>query len=210
MPKGRTESARIAPGEYQHSHTSIAELRSTFLGWIHKEAPQALEDLRELDGSSEAFDEWSRRWYLASDWLLDVARRSWITWQVNSIARRNLEWGQVEVRGEIVPELPASEWRPHPLTLEWQPTLETEAQFCSRVDKYIDTIRGLAKASGFVEVPTKPNLARDMAALVQFQVAGDDFGIVVTRHLGREGGDAARKALIGLCKDLGITLKPRK
>jgi hypothetical protein len=59
-----------------------------------------------------------------------------------------------------------------------------------------------------VESVIKPKLARDIEALVQYHVKGDDLDAVADEHFnGSENEDTARKALTALAKLIGLSIR---
>ena len=69
-------------------------------------------------------------------------------------------------------------------------------------------VRGWALALGLVKPPQKPMLTRDLGALVQYQVKGDDLDAVADEFFGgADKEDIARKALKSLAKLIGLTLR---
>jgi hypothetical protein len=199
MPKGRSDHAGIAPGEHAHPGGSVGEVRTRFLLQIRNDLPHALEELRALDGSEPALLNWAAIWHLQDLWTVEVARRTIDEWHREPILAMQLRWADVIETGESVPE-------PH--AIRWEPTLQSEQEFQAMVDEYITDVRGWASALGLTKPPQKPMLTRDLAALVQYHVKGDDLDAVADEFFGdADRQDTARKALISLAKLIGLTLR---
>jgi len=199
MPKGRTEDAKIRPGEYEHPGGSVGALRTRFLLQIRNDLPHVLEALRALDGSEPALLAWAAEWHLQDKWTVDVARRTLDEWRRWPAIALHVWWADVIRTGEQVPEPPA---------IRWEPTLESEQEFRALVDEYITDVRGWASALGLTKPPQKPMLTRDLAALVQYHVKGDDLDAVADEFFGgADKEDTARKALTSLAKLIGLTLR---
>jgi hypothetical protein len=199
MPKGRTDAAKIGPGEYEHHGGSVGAVRTRFLLQIRHDLPDVLETLRALDGSEPALLTWAAHWHLQDRWTLDVARRTFEEWQRWPALAMHLRWADVIQTGELVPEPPA---------IRWEPTLQSEQEFRAMVEEYITDVRGWASALGLTKPPQKPMLTRDLEALVQYHVKGDDLDAVADDHFGgADKEDAARKALTSLAKLINLTLR---
>jgi hypothetical protein len=200
MPKGRAEDARVGPGEYEYPGSSVDEIRARFLIQIQLDVPQALEALRELDGSEAAIGAWAAHWYLQDAWIVDVARRTRQAWHDWPAHATRLLWADVSQVGELVPEPLAA--------LRWRPTIETEQEFHAKVDVYITDVRAWATAQGLTATPLKPHLMRDLSALVMYHVKGDDLDAVADEFFGgADKAESARKALASLAKLIDLTLR---
>jgi hypothetical protein len=199
MAKGRSDHAKIAPGEYEHPGGSVGEVRTLFLLQIRNDLPHVLEELRALDGSEHALLAWAAIWHLQNKWTIDVARRTLDEWRREPILAMHLRWADVIETGEAVPE---------PQAIRWEPTLQSEQEFRSMVDEYIADVQGWALALGLTKPPQKPMLTRDLAALVQYHVKGDDLDAVADEFFGgADRQDAARKAVTSLAKLIDLTLR---
>src|SRR4029077_12813050 len=106
MPKGRTDDAKTAAGEYDHPGASVGAVRTRFLLQIRNDLPHVLEALRALDGSEPALRAWADDWHLQDRWTLDVARRTLEEWQRSPALAMHLRWADVIQTGELVPEPP--------------------------------------------------------------------------------------------------------
>jgi len=200
MPKGRTDDAKTGPGEYEHLGSSEGEVRTRFLIQIRLDAPYVLEALRALDGSEPTLLAWAADWHLQDEWILDVARRTLHDWRAHPATAEGLHWASAIQTGEWVPEPPA---------IRWEPTLESAAAFLSRVQhEYVPNVRRWANTMGLVGTPQKPKLTRDLGALVQYHVKGDDLDAVADEFFGGDDKeDTARKALTSLADLIGLTLR---
>jgi hypothetical protein len=200
MPKGHTDDAKIGPGEYEHAGSSVGDLRDRFLFIVRRDTPQVMEALRKLDGSESALLAWAADWHLQDAWIMDVARRTLLDWRAHPAIAKGLHWARANQAGELVPEPPA---------VRWEPTLESAAEFLSRVqNEYVPNVRRWATAMGLVGTPQKPKLTRDLSALVQYHVKGDDLDAVADEFFGDDGNeDTARKAITNLAKLMGLTLR---
>ena len=195
MPSGRSVSHQIGLGEYEYEGSSQDELRQLFLLVVRRDVRHALQALRDLQ-HDDAIPTWAREYHLEADWLLEVALRTREQWRRDPGLARHLEWAVVMLSGEQVPE---------PAAIQWSPTIETEAEFKTRVKKYIADVRHWAKAGGLVPPVQKRQVVRNLAAFAQSQVKGDDLEAVADDHFGgKENTDAAEKALraIGRLIDL--------
>lgn len=201
MPKGYTEDARIGPGEYQYVGSSTGALRDRFLFVVRRDTPQVMEALRALDGSESALNAWAAHWRLQDPWILDAARRTLDHWRAYPAVAKHLHWDMNSAiqKGELVPE---------PAAVRWEPTLESATDFHSRVHEYMTNVRHWANAMGLVATPQKPKLTRDLSALVQYHVKGDDLDAVADEFFGGDDKeDAARKAITNLANLIGLTLR---
>lgn len=195
MTKGR-----IGPGEYEHPGGSVGDVRTRYLLQIRADLPHVLEALRALDGSDAALLAWASTWHLQDPWTIDVARRTREAWDRWPAVARHLYWADAILTGEIVPEPPDIR--------RWEFTQESEPAFRARVEEYIGNAREQARAMGLSEPPVKPKLARDLGALVQYQVKGDDLDAVADEFFGGDQNeDTARKALASLAQLIGVTLR---
>ena len=159
-----------------------------------------MEALRKLDGSEPALLAWAAEWHLQDEWILDVARRTLHGWHAHPAIAKGLHWTSAIQTGELVPE---------PSAIRWEPTLESAAEFLSRVqNEYVPNVRRWANAMGLVGTPQKPKLTRDLSALVQYHVKGDDLDAVADEFFGGDDKeDAARKAITTLANLMGLTLR---
>lgn len=200
MPKGREHVIKIGPGECEHPAASVGEIRTRFLIQIRLDAPYVLEGLRTLDGSEPALRGWAADWHLQEEWIIDVARRTLHDWRTRPAIAEGLHWASAVQTGEWVPEPPA---------VRWEPTLESAAAFLSRVQhEYVPNVRRWANTMGLVGTPQKPKLTRDLSALVQYHVKGDDLDAVADEFFGGdEKEETARKALAHLARLIGLTLR---
>lgn len=202
MPKGHTEDARIGGGEYEHPGSSVEDVRDRFLIQIRLDTPHVLEALRSLDGSEEALRSWTAEWHLTDDWIVEVARRTLNDWRAHPAVASGLHWSSVIQSGELVPEPPA---------IRWEPTLESAAEFLSRAkNDYVPNVRRWANSIGLVGTPQKPKLTRDLGALVQYHVKGDDLAAVADEFFGGDDlkeQNTAWKALTTLADLIGLTLR---
>jgi hypothetical protein len=200
MPKGHTDQAKVGLGEYEHPGSSVDVLRTSFLIQIQRDMPHVLEALRELDGSEAALLAWAEHWHLQDAWILDVARRTLETWHDYPALAKHRQWASVIRAGAAVPE---------PAAIRWEPTQETAAEFLHRVtDVYMPDVRRWATSIGLVNTPQKPKRLRDMGALAQYHVKGDDLDAVADESFGGDDKeDTARKALTHLADLIGLTLR---
>lgn len=97
---------------------------------------------------------------------------------------------------------------PEPEAIRWCPTIETEDEFLARVKQYVRDVRQWATEQGLELTLQKRNLSRDLAALAQYQIKGDDLDAVADEYFsGSENEDTARKAIASIAKLLEITLR---
>jgi hypothetical protein len=159
-----------------------------------------MEALRELDGSEPALRTWAADWHLGDEWIVNVARRTIREWHKYPALAKALHWASVTQVGELVPEPPA---------IRWEATLETEKEFLHRVKHvYVPDVRRWADTLGLVDTIQKPKLTRDLAALVQYHVKGDDMDAVADEFFGDSDKEyTARKALTSLAILIGLTLR---
>jgi len=203
MPKGRTDDAKIGPGEYEHAGSSVGDVRTRFLTQIRLDAPYVLEELRALDGSESALLAWAVNRHLQNEWIIDIARRTLDEWRAHPALAKHLYWASAIQMGEAVPE---------PAAIRWEPTLESAAAFLSRVqNEYIPNVRHWANSIGLVGTPQKPKLTRDLSALVQYQIKGDDLDAVADDWFSGDDPlqqqNTAFKALTSLANLIGLRLR---
>jgi hypothetical protein len=200
MPKGNAENTRIGPGDHDQPGSSTADLRNRFLFAIRHDAPYVMEALQKLDGSEPALLAWATEWHLQDTWVMDVARRTLQDWRDHPAIAESMQWASAVQSGE---------WEPEPPAIAWQPTLESAVEFLHRAEHvYVPAVRRWANTIGLVGAPQKPKLTRDLSALVQYHVKGDDLDAVADDLFGGDDKeDAARKAITHLANQLGLALR---
>jgi hypothetical protein len=200
MPKGRAEHAKIGPEDYEHAGSSVGDLRGRFLFFIRRDTPQVMEALLALDGSDPGLLAWAKDWHLQDEWITNVARRTLDDWRTHPALATELHWASAIQPVERIPEPPA---------IRWVPTLESAAQFLYRArHEYVPDVRRWANTVGLVGTPQKPKIDRDLGALVQYHVKGDDLDAVADEFFGgADKEDIARKAITSLSNLIGLTLR---
>jgi hypothetical protein len=208
MLESTTEHARIAPGECGND-SSAGIVRDLFLIRVRTDVPAVLGSLwalhqrrRELYSVNRAdVSAWAASWSLQDSWIVDTAVRTLNDWAALPNLSKARQWASSVDRGELLLEPPLP-------SITWLPTIQTEREFRDRVEQYIRGVRHWAADQTLIPTTVKANLARDLHALVEFQVKGDDLTMIARSHFGAtECEDEARRALSSLARFIGLTLR---
>jgi hypothetical protein len=144
---------------------------------------------------------WAASWSLEDSWIVDTAVRTLNDWAALPNLSKARQWASSVDRGELLLEPPLP-------SITWLPTIQTEREFRDRVEQYIRGVRHWAADQTLIPTTVKANLARDLHALVEFQVKGDDLTMIARSHFGAtECEDEARRALSSLARFIGLTLR---
>jgi hypothetical protein len=204
MSKGHTDHAKVGSGEYEYPGSSVELLRAHFLLHIRRDVPAVLDALQHVDGSPAAILDWQIRWNLQTPynddpWIRDIAQRTLDLWREYPALVKHRQWN-IMVGGELVPE---------PAPIQWEPTQETQAAFLHRVKHvYVPEVQRWAASLGLVETLQKPNLSRDMGALVRYQVKRHPLDVVTEAYFGHNASeDTARKAITNLANLIVLALR---
>lgn len=192
---------KLGRGDYEHSGSSLVEeLRERFLNQIRLDMPHVLGALRTTDGTELSLLAWAAEWHLQDQWILEVARRTFKAWRDHPETAAPMHWAGAVVSGE---------WIPEPAAIRWEPTLENAEEFIARARHlYVPEVRRWANSLGLTNMPQKKKLTRDLSALVQYQVKGDDLDAVADEFFESDDREEiARRALTSIAGALGLTLR---
>jgi hypothetical protein len=171
-----------------------------FLRRISIDAPNVVRALSITNADDRSVAAWAAGWGLADDWMIDVARRTLAFWRELPAAGKHLQWAPSDTAGRFVPE---------PTPIVWEPTIETEREFRERIERYIADVRRWAEDEiGLVKTPAKPQLNRDLGALVRYQVKNQPLTTIAREVFGGEDReDTARKAIASVANLIDLTLR---
>lgn len=198
MPKGKARGAGLGLGDFQHPGAHVGGLRTVFTSALAASCSDVVGELSEAN-TPEQVTAWAERHHIDTPWVIDLALRTVKAWATSNSERMHQILADPVTVGEFVPE-------PEPIE-PWTPTIETEAEFRSRVETHISSVKEWARVIGLVPNVSRRALQRDVDAFVAYQVREWDIDAVMEEYFEGLSDDAARKALRQIADDLQIPLR---
>jgi hypothetical protein len=194
--------AEGAPPHYRHWTTVCG-----FADRLRELTADRISDALALLGAPDprpvvvALRTWGERFGLLDNWIMDDALSTLHWWAMYPPKR--LEW-HADGWGTMVPEFP-------PLTLSWEPTFTTWAEFerhaHRELRRYRAEVEAVADGYGLRPAPTKRgDVTRHFDWLVHYQVNGSSYAQIAVEY---DVGDftTVQKALHGTATTIGLTLR---